>query len=62
MAVALAGSYGSNLTPSLGTSICLRCGPKETKKKKKKKKKKRKEKKKKEKKAGTGIDRGPLLH
>ena len=31
MAVAEAGSYGSNLTPGLGTSICHRCGPKKKK-------------------------------
>ena len=28
------GSYSSDWTPSLGTSICLGCGPKKTKKKK----------------------------
>ena len=33
VAVAQASSYSSNSTPSLGTSICWRCGPKETKKK-----------------------------
>ena len=33
-------SYGSNLTPSLETSICHRCGPKKKKKRKEKKKKK----------------------
>ena len=38
VAVVEAGSYGSDSTPSLGTSICHRCGPKEQKKKKKKKK------------------------
>ena len=27
VAVAVAGQYSSNWTPSLGTSICLRCGP-----------------------------------
>jgi len=26
--VAKVGSYSSNLTPSLGTSICCGCGPK----------------------------------
>ena len=31
MAVAVAGSYSSNSTLSLGTSICCRCGPKKTK-------------------------------
>ena len=31
--VAVAGSYSSNSTPSLGTSICRGCGPKKTKKK-----------------------------
>ena len=30
-AVAQASSYSSDLTPSLGTSICLRCGPKKKK-------------------------------
>ena len=35
VAVALAGSYSSDLTPSLGTSICSGCGPKKSKKKKK---------------------------
>ena len=35
VAVAQAGSYNSNQTPSLGTSICRGCGPKKTKKKKK---------------------------
>ena len=36
VAVALvkAGGYSSNLIPSLGTSICCKCGPKKTKKKK----------------------------
>ena len=33
-----ASSYSSNLTPSLGTSICHKCGPKKTKDKKKKRK------------------------
>ena len=40
MAVALAGNYSSNSTPSLGTS-CRTCSTKKTKKKKKKKKKKK---------------------
>ena len=40
MAVAVAGIYSSNLTPSLQTSICLRCGPKKQKKKKEREKKK----------------------
>ena len=31
VAVVKASSYNSNLTPSLGTSICHRCGPKKTK-------------------------------
>ena len=39
-AVAYAGSYSSNSTPSLGTSIYCQCGPKSKQKKKKKKKKK----------------------
>ena len=34
VAVVLAGNCSSNLTPSLGTSICLGCGPKKQKKKK----------------------------
>jgi len=37
-----AGDYGSDLTPSLGTSICCRSGPRNGKKPKKKKKKKEK--------------------
>ena len=32
--MAVAGGYSSNLTPSLGTSICRRCCPKETKRQK----------------------------
>ena len=28
MAVAVAGNYSSDSTPSLGTSICRQCGPK----------------------------------
>ena len=32
---AVTGSYSSDLTPSLGTSMCHGCGPKKTKKKKK---------------------------
>jgi len=39
VAVAVAGSYNSDLTLSPGTSMCHRYGPKEQKKKKKKKKK-----------------------
>ena len=35
VAVVQAGSYSSNSIPSLGTSICLRYGPKNTEKKKK---------------------------
>ena len=34
VAVAVASSCSSNWTPSLGTSICLRCSPKKRKKKK----------------------------
>ena len=34
VAVALAGSYGSDLTPSLGTSTCCGSGPRKDKKKK----------------------------
>ena len=30
VAVVKAGGYSSNWTPSLGTSICCRCGPKNT--------------------------------
>ena len=38
--VAQADEYSSNVTPSLGTSICCGCGPKKKKKKKKKERKK----------------------
>ena len=34
--VAVAGSCSSDAAPSLGTSICRKCGPKKQKKKKKK--------------------------
>ena len=34
VAVAQAGSFSSDSTPSLGSSICRRCGPKKQKKKK----------------------------
>ena len=34
VAMAVAGSCSSDLTPSLGTSICFKCGPKKQKKKK----------------------------
>ena len=37
VAVVQAGSYSSDLTPGLGTSICSRCGCRKEKKKKKKK-------------------------
>ena len=40
VAVVQAGSCGSDSAPSLETSICHWCGPKETKKKKKKRKRK----------------------
>ena len=33
-AVIYAGSCSSDLTPSLGTSMCRRCGPKKTKRQK----------------------------
>ena len=33
VAVVRTGSYSSNLTPSLGTSIFLKCSPKKKKKK-----------------------------
>ena len=36
LAVAVAGSYSFDSTPSLGTSLCQLWGPKKTKKKKKK--------------------------
>ena len=39
IAVGVAGSYSSDLTPRLGTFICHGCGPKKTKKKKKKERK-----------------------
>ena len=45
MAVAVAGSYSSDSTPSLGTPICCECGPKKTKKKKKRKKGRKEERK-----------------
>ena len=35
LVVAQAGSYSSGWTPSLGTSMCLGCGPEKTEKKKK---------------------------
>ena len=38
--VSKVGSFGSNMTPSLGTSICHTCSPKKSKKKKKKEKEK----------------------
>ena len=38
VAVVETGIYSSDLTPSLGISMCHKCGPKKTKKKKKKKK------------------------
>ena len=40
VAMARVGSYSSDSTPSLGTSIRQGCGPKKTKKKKKKERKK----------------------
>ena len=40
VAVAVAGSYSSDVTPSLGASICCGCGTKKKKDKKKKKEKK----------------------
>ena len=53
VAVVKVGSYSSNLTPSLGTSICHRCGlKKKTKKKKKKKEKEKKERRKEGRKEG----------
>ena len=42
VAVVYASSCTSNLTPSLGTSVCHWCGPKKTKEKEKRKKRKRK--------------------
>ena len=41
VAVVQASSYRSDLTPSLGISICRGCSPKKTKKEKKKKRKRR---------------------
>ena len=41
VAVTEAGVYSSDSTLSLGTSVCLGCGPKKTKKKKKKKERER---------------------
>ena len=52
MAVAVAGRCSSDLTPSLGTSICHRCNSKKQKKKKKKKKKKKRERESRRKKGG----------
>ena len=37
MAVVYAGGCSSDMVPSLGTSVCHKCGPKNLKKKKKKK-------------------------
>ena len=48
VAVVQAGSYSSDSTPSVGTSINHKCGPKKQKKEKKKERKKEKEKEKKE--------------
>ena len=50
VAVVLAGICSSNLIPSLGTSICRGCGPKEQQKKKQKTKNKTKQNKKKKRK------------
>ena len=44
MALVQAGSYSFNWTPSLGTSICLRSGPRKRQKDKTKKKPKKKKK------------------
>ena len=44
VAEAVASSYSSNSTPSLGTSICHRCRPKKTKKRKEKRKRKKRRK------------------
>lgn len=61
VAVVKVGSYSSNLTPSLGTSICHRCGlKKQTNKKKEKEKKEgrkegKKERKKKEKERNSSF-------
>ena len=43
VAAVLAGSYSSNPTPRLGTSICHRYGPKKQASKKERKKKKKKD-------------------
>ena len=40
VAVAVAPSYSSDSTPSLGTSMCLRCSPKKKRKEKKRKERK----------------------
>ena len=42
--MAVAGNYSSNCTPSLGTSICCRSGPKKAKNKTKKKEEEEEEK------------------
>ena len=55
VALAWAGSYGSDLTPSLGTSICHRYDPKKPKKQQKKDKKIKKIKKKKKKGKSVSI-------
>ena len=41
MAVVQAGSYSSNQTPSLGTSICCGCSPEKTQSQKKKRRRRR---------------------
>ena len=42
VAVVKAGSYSSDSTPSLGTSICCECGPKKTKNKNRREKEREK--------------------
>ena len=44
VAVAVTGSHSSDSTPSLGTSICCRCGAKNMGEKKRKKRKKERKK------------------
>ena len=61
VAVVYAGSYSSNVTPSLGTSIWCRCDLKKKKKKKDlKKKRKKKKKKTNKKKKTTKKERKPM--
>ena len=55
VAVAVPGSCSSNLTPSVGTSICCRCGPKKEKRKEGRKREREREGKRERKKKKTQI-------